>query len=254
MDVLLWIVVPYVCLATFVVGHIWRYGTGKLTFTPRSERQPSPPGRRLGVVLFHVGLLSVIGGHVLGILVPKSVTEAAGVPERLYHLVSVSMGTAAGAVTIVGFVILMSRRLRGGLARHPTTRLEALTFALLAIVLTTGMCATVGVNLLGGGYDYRETVAPWFRGIFMLTPHVGETAHAPLIYQIHPMCVMALLALWPFSPLVHAASGTLHYLRRAIANCRRGAKPTPMPHIAPRSGSSVRGDGVTDAEPLRDAT
>jgi nitrate reductase gamma subunit len=67
------------------------------------------------------------------------------------------------------------------------------------------------------GYDYRETVAPWFRGIFMLTPHVGEMAHAPLIYRIHPMCVMAVLALWPFNPLVHAASGTLHYLRRAIA-------------------------------------
>src|SRR5215470_16821925 len=57
MDVLLWIVVPYVCLTTFVVGHIWRYRTGKLTFTPRSERQPSPRGRRVGVILFHLGLL-----------------------------------------------------------------------------------------------------------------------------------------------------------------------------------------------------
>ena len=172
-------------------------------------------------------------------------------PEHLYHLVSVTMGTAAGAVTIVGFVILMSRRVRAGRARHPTTRLETLTFALLAIVLTTGMCATVGVNLLGGGYDYRETVAPWFRGIFMLTPHVGEMAHAPLIYQIHPMCVMALLALWPFSPLVHAASGTLHYLRRGIAHRRRDLESPRASAATKRPDDTVdRGDSVPAAEPV----
>lgn len=31
LDLVLWIIVPYVCLAVFVVGHVWRYRSGRLT-------------------------------------------------------------------------------------------------------------------------------------------------------------------------------------------------------------------------------
>ena len=34
----------------------------------------------------------------------------------------------------------------------------------------TGMWNTSIHNLIQGGYDYRETVSPWFRGLFLLDP------------------------------------------------------------------------------------
>ena len=38
MDVFLWVIVPYLCLATFVVGHFWRYRYDKFGWTTRSSQ------------------------------------------------------------------------------------------------------------------------------------------------------------------------------------------------------------------------
>ena len=65
---------------------------------------------------------------------------------------------------------------------------------------------TIGVNLLGHGYNYRTTVAPWFRGLFAGSPDVTAIAHAPLIYQVHVTAAWLIWAVWPFSRLVHAWS------------------------------------------------
>ena len=37
-DDFLWIVVPYICLTTFVVGHLWRYRYDKFGWTTRSSQ------------------------------------------------------------------------------------------------------------------------------------------------------------------------------------------------------------------------
>jgi nitrate reductase gamma subunit len=225
-----WVAVPYACLAIFVAGHVWRFRTGKLTWTTRSTQILERRLLRIGSPLFHLGLLAVIGGHVLGILVPERATEAVGVNESTYHLVSVGAGTTSGVAMTLGFSILLYRRLRVPRVRRTTTRADRLTYLLLGLVVLSGMWATIGVNLLGGGYDYRATVGPWFRGIFMLSPRPGLMSGAPLIYQLHALSTMALFALWPFSRLVHAWSAPLAYLRRSpILYRRRAVQPTPYP-------------------------
>jgi nitrate reductase gamma subunit len=212
---LLWVVIPYACVTVFAVGHLWRLRTGKLTWTTRSTQLLESRWLRPGAILFHVGLLAVIGGHVLGVLVPKSATDAVGVHEHAYHVISVAAGTTAGVTMTVGFLILLARRLRFPRVRRTTSRADHVTYALLALVVATGMWATVGVNLFGGGYDYRETVGPWFRGIFTFDPELHGMSGAPLIYQLHALATFALFASWPFGRLVHAWSVPLGYLRRA---------------------------------------
>lgn len=211
----IWVAVPYACLTIFVVGHVWRFRSGKLTWTTRSTQILERRLLRIGAPLFHLGLFAVIGGHVLGILVPKQATEAVGVSEHSYHLVSVAAGTAAGIAMSAGFAILLYRRLSVPRVRRTTTRGDRATYLLLGVVIATGMWATVVVNLLGGGYDYRETVGPWFRGLFLLDPDPALMTGAPLVYQLHALAAMALYALWPFSRLVHAWSAPIAYLRRS---------------------------------------
>lgn len=211
----LWVVVPYVCLAIFVVGHVWRLRNGLMTWTTRSTQLLERRLLRIGSPLFHLGLLAVIGGHVLGILVPKGATEAAGLSEHTYHLVSVTAGTAAGVAMTLGYAILLYRRIRIPRVRRTTTAADRATYLLLGVIIVTGMWATVGVNLLGGGYDYRETVGPWFRGLFTLGPEAELMSGAPFTYQLHALAAMLLYALWPFSRLVHAWSVPIAYLRRS---------------------------------------
>lgn len=234
-ELLLWIVVPYVCLTVFVVGHVWRYRRDQLGWTTRSTQLLERRLLRVGAILFHFGLLAVIGGHVLGLVVPASATEAVGVSEHTYHAVSVAAGTTAGAAMTAGFLVLLYRRVRIPRIQRTTTPMDRLLYALLATVILTGMWATVGVNLFGGGYDYRETVAPWFRGLFTLDVPVERIAEAPLIYQVHALSTMLLYAAWPFSRLVHAWSVPIGYLRRAPIVYRRHARAPlrPAPRTAP---------------------
>lgn len=227
-DMLLWLALPYACLTVFVVGHVWRFRREQLTWTTRSTQLLERRLLRIGSPLFHLGLLAVIGGHVLGILVPKEATEAAGLSEDAYHAISVTAGTTAGAAMTLGFGILLYRRLRVARVRRTTTRMDRVTYLLLGVVIVTGMWATVGVNLLGGGYDYRETVGPWFRGLFTLDPDPVLMGGAPLVYQAHAVATWLLAAAWPFSRLVHAWSVPVAYLRRSPIVYRQ-----PAPRSSP---------------------
>jgi len=213
-DLFLWIALPYVCLAIFVVGHVWRYRRDQLTWTARSTQLLEQPLLRVGSLLFHFGVLAVIGGHVLGILIPSGVPSAVGIHEHAYHVISLVAGGTAGAMMSVGFAILVFRRISVPRVRATTTRGDLVMYPLLTVALVTGMIATFGANLVSP-YHYRDTVSPWFRGIFMFRPHTEEMAGAPFLFQLHATCVWLLYAVWPFSRLVHAWSVPLTYLQRS---------------------------------------
>ena len=57
LEILLWVVVPYVSLAIFVVGHYWRYKYDKFGWTTRSSQLYERRLLRWGSPLFHFGIL-----------------------------------------------------------------------------------------------------------------------------------------------------------------------------------------------------
>lgn len=213
-DLFLWIALPYLCLAIFVVGHVWRYRRDQLTWTARSTQLLEQKLLRAGSLLFHFGVLAVIGGHVLGILIPAGVTSAIGIHEHVYHLIALVAGGTAGTMMTVGLLILLYRRSAVPRVRATTDRGDLVMYPLLTIAVVTGMIATFGANLVDA-YHYRETVSPWFRGIFTFRPHTEAMAGAPFLFQLHVTSVWLLYAVWPFSRLVHAWSVPLSYLQRS---------------------------------------
>jgi nitrate reductase gamma subunit len=119
----------------------------------------------------------------------------------------------------VGFGVLAYRRVRRPRVAATTTRTDGLTYLVLGVAIVTGMLATAG--WIAGGYGYRDTVAPWFRGLGLLQPDPALMSGAPLLFQIHAMSTVALFALWPFSRLVHAWSVPVVYLVRSPILYRR---------------------------------
>ncbi len=85
MTTLLWVVLPYAVIVVFVGGHVWRRRWDELGWTTRSSQLLESRWLSIGSPLFHFGLLGVIGGHVLGILVPARATRAAGLSDHAYH-------------------------------------------------------------------------------------------------------------------------------------------------------------------------
>ena len=106
MDVLLWGVLPYLVLAVLVGGTIWRYRYDKFGWTTRSSQLYESRLLRIGSPLFHFGILVVLVGHIGGLVIPESWTEAVGVSEELYHVNALLFGGIAG-------------RLHPGRHRHP---------------------------------------------------------------------------------------------------------------------------------------
>ncbi len=213
MSEILWVAVPYACLAVFAVGHAWRYRYDKFGWTTRSSQLYESRLLRLGSPLFHFGILFVLGGHVMGLGIPKSWTEAVGVSEGAYHVMAVGVGSIAGFCTLVGMAILIYRRRTVGPVFSATTRMDKAMYLVLATVIVLGLANTVVANI-AGDYDYREGVSVWFRGIFRLTPHPELMAEAPIGFQLHALAAFGLFALWPFTRLVHVFSAPLGYLTR----------------------------------------
>jgi nitrate reductase gamma subunit len=232
--ILLWVVLPYLALAVFVLGHVWRYRYDKFGWTTRSSQLYEKRLLRIGSPLFHFGILLVLVGHIGGLLVPKSWTEAAGISEHTYHVTAVTLGTAAGVCTLGGLAILVYRRRTVGPVFSATTRNDKAMYVSLTATIVLGLAATVAANIVGGGYDYRETISPWFRSIFYLQPDPALMAGAPILFQLHAISALLLFAAWPFTRLVHMLTAPLGYLTRPYIVYR--SRDVGLGARAPRRG------------------
>lgn len=213
-DILLWAVLPYVMVAVLVGGTIWRYRYDKFGWTTRSSELYESRLLRIGSPLFHFGLLVVIIGHLVGLVIPKSWTDALGLSQEAYHLQALVLGAIAGFCTLVGVAILVYRRRTTGPVFMATTRNDKLMYVVLVAAILAGLATTLLGATGGEEHNYRLTVSPWFRSLFVLQPDVASMAAAGLAFQLHTLIGMLLFTIWPFTRLVHAFTAPVGYLFR----------------------------------------
>ena len=213
-DVLLWVVFPYVAAASFIIGHLLRYRYDQYGWTSRSSQLYENKLLKWGSPLFHYGMLAVIAGHVVGLLIPREWLEFVGITEHLYHLGATWLGTLAALVTIAGMVILLTRR--GAIRRvaRVTTPMDVVMYLFLAASIIFGTIAVVQFQVLGAGYDYRGSVSPWTRSLILFQPDVSLISGVPFVFQLHVLASTALFLIWPFTRLVHVLSVPIGYLFR----------------------------------------
>ena len=213
-DVLLWVVFPYVAAASFIIGHLLRYRYDQYGWTSRSSQLYENKLLKWGSPLFHYGMLAVIAGHVVGLLIPREWLEFFGITEHLYHLGATWLGTLAALVTIAGMVILLTRR--GAIRRvaRVTTPMDVVMYLFLAASIIFGTIAVVQFQVLGAGYDYRGSVSPWTRSLILFQPDVSLMSGVPFVFQLHVLASTALFLIWPFTRLVHVLSVPIGYLFR----------------------------------------
>src|SRR4029453_14673628 len=222
-------------------GTIWRYRYDKFGWTTRSSQLYESRLLRIGSPLFPFGILLVLVGHIGGLVIPESWTDALGISEDLYHFNALFFGTIAGVCTLVGILILVYRRRRTGPVFMATTRNDKLMYVFLVAAIVLGLWATlVSIGAGSEAHNYRETVSPWFRSIFYFRPDVAAMEAAPIQFHIHAIVGMLLFALWPFTRLVHAFTAPLHYLFRPYIVYRsRDRQPVSGARSARRGWSSV---------------
>lgn len=229
MSTFLWGVFPYLAMAVFVVGLIWRYKYDKFGWTTRSSQLYESKLLRIGSPLFHFGILFALLGHVMGLLIPKAWTDLV-IDQHAYHLIAVIGGIVSGAMIVVGFAILVFRRRTVKTVFNATTVNDKVMYLVLGLVIFFGMWNTIS-TALSDTYNYREGVSPWFRSIFTFQPNAELMANAPFQFQAHAFLAFLLILIWPFTRLVHVFSAPVGYLVRPYIVYRSkgdtGQRPTP---------------------------
>ncbi len=212
----LWVIFPYIALGSMIIGIIWRWRTDKFGWTTRSSETYERTWLRISSPLFHYGILLVILGHIVGLVVPQSWTQAVGISEGMYHIMAVGLGSVAAIMTIVGLVGLLVRRFVVKSVRLATSRSDMVMYVLLLAAVALGTLATVSKQIFGGGhgYNYRETISPWFRSIFYFHPQAELMVGAPWQFQAHIVAGLILFAVWPYTRLVHAVALPVNYPAR----------------------------------------
>ena len=251
LDVLLWGALPYVVALVLVAGTIWRYRYDQFGWTTRSSQLYESRLLRIASPVFHYGLFVVLAGHLMGLLIPKAWTDLV-VSQETYHLVALVAGTLAGIATLVGIALLIYRRRTTGPVFLATTRNDKLMYVVLVAAIVLGMIATLtgGHTPTGEEHNYRETVSIWFRSLIVFQPDVAAMAASTWQFKVHILVGLGLIALIPFSRLVHAFTVPLHYVFRpyVVYRSRDSVAPTP-------SRSRIRGwDPVGTKDRDRKAT
>lgn len=224
LDQFLWVIFPYLCLVVFIVGHIFRYRTDQFSWTAKSSEFVEKKHLKWGSLMFHLGILPVIGGHIVGLGVPKDWMESLGVNEHMYHIGATYIGGFFGFLTLGGMLILTARRLTIKNVRRLSSASDIIVNLVLLLIVIMGMYSTLVTNAVEPDFDYRTTISVWFRDLFILSPDASVMTDVPLSFKMHILTAFFIFGMWPFTRLVHVWSVPLNYVGRSYILYRKNRK------------------------------
>lgn len=207
-------VYPYICLAVLVLGSIARYDREPYSWRSGSSQLLRRRQLIAGSVLFHVGVLIVFFGHLIGLLTPIEVFDAIGIGHGFKQVMAIVIGGVAGIVALIGATLLLHRRLYDPRIRATSSFGDIAILVLLYVQLVLGML-TIFVSL--GHLDGSEMVKfmSWARGIFTFDVDAWlYVAAVHPIFKLHLFLGLTIFLLFPFTRLVHMLSAPLRYLWR----------------------------------------
>jgi nitrate reductase gamma subunit len=210
LDLLLFVVLPYVAIAVALVGTIERYLKHPFTCSTHSTQFLENRQHFWGSVPFHFGILIVLLGHVAIFALPGHVLAWNANPSRLMVLESVLL--ASGILATAGFVLTVARRIVTPRVRVTTRPFDGIVYALLFLQIGGGVA--VAVTHLWGSSWLAATAVPYLRSVILLKPDVAYIAPMPPLVKAHIVLAYILLAVFPFSRLVHIVAVPNAYLWR----------------------------------------
>lgn len=209
---------PYIALAIFLLGSLIRFDREQYTWRSESTQVLHQGQLRLGNILFHIGIIGLLGGHAVGLLTPVWVWDTLGVSHSAKQLFAMIAGGVMGVLCLAGIVLLLARRLGNERLRKATTFKDKIV---LLWILGTLLLGLSSIFVSAGHMDGHMMVLlmNWAQHIVTFRGDAaGFIVDAPLVFKLHLFMGMSLFVIFPFTRLVHVWSGfgTLGYLGRAF--------------------------------------
>jgi len=238
---------PYVALTVFLLGSLLRFDHSQYTWRSGSSQLLRRKQLLWGSNLFHVGILAIFVGHVVGLLTPVAVFDALGISHTFKQLLAMSFGGVAGIACWIGIALLAHRRLFDPRIRTTSSFGDTAILLLLWVQLTLGL-ATIPVSAQHLDGSEMVKFMNWAQGI--LTLHPGSAAliaDVNPIFKFHLFLGMTIFLVFPFTRLVHVWSAPVWYLGRTGYQIVRSKRPVAarrrsiIPAAAALPASHVRG-------------
>lgn len=206
----LFIALPYVGIAVFLAGCIYRYKAKGFTYSALSSQFVDGGGSYLATVLFHWGILMVFIAHLAVFLFPKLSLAWHSDPVRLIADQVVALAFGLGA--LVGLVGLFVRRIVRPRLQAVTSRMDVIIELLLIAQIALGLWIALGYRW---GYSwFASDMSPYLWSIVTLNPEIDAVSAMPLVIKLHVAGAFVILGLVPFSRLVHFLVAPFHYTWR----------------------------------------
>lgn len=214
MNTLLFGIFPYIALAVCIFGSWVRFDRDQYTWKAGSSQMLRKKGMRLASNWFHVGIIFILCGHLVGLLTPESVYHyVISTPNK--QLLAMISGGLFGVMCFVGLTMLLYRRLFDPRIRATSNVSDILVLSMLYIQLILGLLTIVeSTHHLDG--SVMVLLGTWAQSIVTFQPAQAAAAIYPvgLIYKLHVFFGMTLILMVPFTRLVHVFSAPVWYFGR----------------------------------------
>ena len=205
---------PYVALATLAIGSIIRFDREPYSWRSGSSQLLRRKQLMWGSVLFHVGVLFIFVGHLVGLLTPIALFDALGISHTAKQLLAMVAGGIAGVMAIIGATLLIHRRFFDARVRATSSFSDNMIILILWIQLALGLAT---IPLSAGHLDGHEMVKfmNWAQGIFTFQGDASSYIRdVHMIFKLHLFLGLTIFLLFPFTRLVHMLSAPVRYLWR----------------------------------------
>lgn len=215
LNYLLFELYPYVAGTVFLLGSLVRFDMSQYTWkTNSSQLLDNSVGFQVGSLMFHLGVLFLLFGHVVGLLMPHWLYPYLGLTAGSKQVLAMASGGIAGILAIVGATILLHRRLFHPRVRAHSTGMDIFILLLLYVQLVLGLF-TIPASYQHLDGSVMLMLSEWAQHIVTFRPGAADfVANVHWVYKLHIFLGVTILLVFPFTRLVHIWSAPLTYVTR----------------------------------------
>jgi len=204
---------PYIAITIMVVGSVYRYDRDQYTWKADSSQLLRAKGMRVGSNLFHIGIILLFFGHLVGLLMPESIYHLV-MSAQTKQLMAMIAGGIFGSICFVGLTILIRRRLFDPRIRATSKPTDIAVLLILYVQLILGL---ITIPYSAQHLDGSSMVAlgNWAQHIVTFRSGAADfVMDEAWVFKVHLFLGLTIFLFFPFTRLVHMLSAPLKYLTR----------------------------------------
>lgn len=217
---------PYIAFIILLIGSWARFDRDQYSWRAGSS-QMLRNNMAVASNFFHIGVIVVLLGHIVGLLTPEAVYHYF-ISSATKQLLAMIVGGVFGFICLIGLLMLMYRRMFDPRIRASSSISDIMVLWLLLIQLLLGL-ASIVVSTEHMDGSVMVQLATWAQSIVIFRPVVAAESivNVHWIYKAHIFFGMCIFAVFPFTRLVHIFSAPIWYLGRnyQIVRQKRPVRP-----------------------------